>query len=126
MDKKFIQNIQGKDFVKHEGLLNEFHTNGGKSIYTKILCKEPFIVQATAKGEKGTYQGIGDASKDNVNTLIAKHMIRMAETRAINRALRLYNNIGMCSTDEFGGNENKPAYKPKGNEIFKQKYGGNN
>jgi hypothetical protein len=34
--------------------------------------------------------------------MVAKHKYRMAETRAIARALRWYNNIGMCSADELG------------------------
>jgi len=42
----------------------------------------------------------------------------MAETRAIARALRFYNNIGMCSSDELGGE----SVKPKANETFKKKY----
>lgn len=101
MDKRFIQNIQGKDFVKFEGLLNEFHNNGGKEIYTKIIHTNPQVMQATVKGEKGTFQGIGDADESNVNKMILPHRIRMAETRAIARALRLYNNIGMCSVEEL-------------------------
>jgi len=116
MDKRFIQNIQGKDFIKFEGLLNEFHINGGKEIYTKIIQNEPLIIQATVKGRVGTFQGIGDADENNVNRLIANHKIRMAETRAIARALRWYNNIGMCSADEMGGNEVKKTSK----STFKQ------
>jgi hypothetical protein len=34
----------------------------------------------------------------------------MAETRAINRALRLYNNIGMCSAEELGGEAETKTY----------------
>ena len=33
--------------------------------------------------------------------MILPHALRMAETRAINRALRLYTDIGMCSVDEL-------------------------
>jgi len=107
IDKKFIINLQGNDFVKFEGLLNEFHANGGKSIVTEIVSTEPFIVRATVEGEKGMYQGMGDADEKNVNKMIVKHKIRMAETRAIARALRWYNNIGMCSADELGGSDDK-------------------
>lgn len=92
--------------MKFEGLLDAFHQNGGKSIKTEILETEPLIIQATVEGEKGTFQGIGDANENNVNKLIARHKIRMAETRAIARALRWYNNIGMCSADELGGDDN--------------------
>ena len=44
-----------------------------------------------------------DACKGNVNPKIAPHIIRMAETRAVARALRLACNIGMCSVEELGG-----------------------
>lgn len=106
MDKKFIINLQGKEFVKFEGLLNEFHLNKGKSIKTEVVSIDPFIVQATVEGEKGLYQGLGDADEKNTGAMVAKHKIRMAETRAIARALRWYNNVGMCSSDELGGDNN--------------------
>lgn len=112
MDKKYIINIQGTDFVKHEGLLNEFFENKGQSITTELIKFEEslsmFIFKATVKGEKGEFTAHGDASPNNVNKMIAPHLARMAETRAVNRALRFYNNIGMCSADELGG-DSKPA-----------------
>ena len=110
MDKKFIIQISGKSFVLFEGLLSTFHENGGKEIYTKIINTEPLIIQATVKGERGTYQGIGDADDNNVGKMILPHKIRMAETRAIARALRFYNNIGMCSAEELGEGESKATY----------------
>jgi len=109
MDKKFIINLQGTSFVKFEGLLDEFHKGGGTEIKTRIISFDPYIVKATVKGEKGLFQGMGDADESNVNKLIAKHKYRMAETRAIARALRWYNNIGMCSADEMGGDDVKQS-----------------
>jgi hypothetical protein len=108
VDEKFIINLQGKQFILFEGLLNEFHKNGGKSITTEIISTEPFIVKATAMGEKGTYTGMGDANDENTGKLVSKHKIRLAETRSIARSLRLYNDIGMCSVDELGGEEETP------------------
>jgi len=120
MDKKFIMNIQGKEFVKFEGLLAEFHSNGGKKIDTIELetstSEEPKF-KAIVSGEKGEFSGHGDANTSNVNTMIAKHKYRMAETRAIARALRWYNNIGMCSVDELGEGNNKEEKK----EVSKPK-----
>lgn len=105
VNKKFIIKVQNNEFIKFEGLLDLFHRNGGKEIYTKRIQQEPLIIQATVKGEVGTFQGIGDADEKNTNRLIANHKIRMAETRAIARALRFYNNIGICSAEELGGDE---------------------
>lgn len=104
--KEFIQNIQGKEFVKYEGLLDLFHQNGGQSITTELVSKKLgeetfFIFKATVSGERGLYEGYGDACKGNVNPMIVKHMMRMAETRAKARALRDYNNIGIAAAEEL-------------------------
>lgn len=104
--KEFIQNIQGKEFVKYEGLLDLFHKNGGQSITTELVSKKLgeetfFIFKATVSGERGLYEGYGDACKGNVNSMIVKHMMRMAETRAKARALRDYNNIGIAAAEEL-------------------------
>ena len=108
MDSKYIINLQGKNFIKFEGLLSGFHENGGKSIETTELTNstpaEPKF-KATVTGEKGTYTGHGDANDKNVSSMIVRHKYRMAETRAIARALRWYLNIGECSVDELGGDE---------------------
>ena len=106
INKDFIQNIQGKDFVKYEGLLNLFHENGGKEIHTELVSKKLgeevfFIFKAIVTGTRGTFEGYGDACKGNVNPMIVKHMMRMAETRAKARALRDYNNIGMAAIEEL-------------------------
>lgn len=55
--KEFIQNIQGKDFVKYEGLLNMFHENGGKEIRTELVQTQLgqeifFIFKAVVTGTK--------------------------------------------------------------------------
>lgn len=122
INEKFVIELQGKSFILFEGLLDLFHQNGGKSIKTEIASSAPLIIQATAEGEKGIFQGIGDADDNNTNSMISKHKIRMAETRAIARALRWYNNIGMCSLDELGGDD-KPKYKPVQNGISKEPAG---
>lgn len=109
MDKKFIINLQGKEFITFEGLLAEFHKNEGKSIETEETAnstEDSPKFKAIVEGKNGKFTGHGDANSSNVNTMIAKHKYRMAETRAIARALRWYNNIGMCSVDELGGENN--------------------
>lgn len=105
--KKFITKLQGKKFITYEGLIELFHSNGGNSIKTDEIniTENQAIFKAIVKGENGTYTGYGDADHKNVNPLIAKHFIRMAETRAIARALRLYNNIGMTAVEELGGDD---------------------
>jgi hypothetical protein len=110
MERKLYINLKGKDFVLYEGLLDEFHKNGGESIETELIQTELkeevfFIFKAVVKGERGTFTGYGDACRGNVNGMVTAHMMRMAETRAKARALRDYNNIGTCSVEELGGED---------------------
>jgi len=101
----FYINLGGKTYVTQKGLLNEAHKKNIFSIETEMIDfkdGEIAIVKATAKTEDGrTFTGYGDATKDNVNKMIVKHLLRMAETRAINRSLRLLTNIGVTSIEEL-------------------------
>lgn len=120
IDKKFIVNLQGKDFVTYEGLLDLAHQKGLISIKTELIqlpTKEngnQCIMKAIAITEKGQFEGYGDADNTNVNKLISRHIIRMAETRAKARALRDLTNVGMTAIEELGGDEeDKPSkYQP--------------
>ena len=111
--------MNGKDYVTHAGLLAEAHNQGLIKLTTELVNIEktdfktgPVIVKATALMHdcfpKDTneirdrqFTAYGDASVENVNSNIAKHLIRMAETRAVNRCLRFATNIGMCSIEEL-------------------------
>ena len=99
--------LSGKDYLTHDGLLRIAHLHGIASIHTEIVSWDAearaAVVHATATGERGTYTGIGDASPANVSRNIATACLRMAETRAVSRALRLYTGLGMTSADELPG-----------------------
>ena len=110
IDKKYIINLQGKEFITAEGLLLMAHDIGLQSIETELIQNNPemYIFKSTATDKNGrSFSGYGDANKLNVNSSIGKHMLRMAETRAINRSLRLLTGVGMCSADELGGDDKK-------------------
>lgn len=111
MEKRHIINLQGRDFVTYEGLLDEAHSRGLRSIRT-VLVQVPTeqngniaICQAEVElvenGEVKVFTGIGDANPRNVNRNIANHLIRMAETRAKARALRDAINVGMTAVEEL-------------------------
>lgn len=51
------------------------------------------------------FSGIGDASPNSVNSRIVPHIIRMAETRANARALRILTDVGMTALEELDGLE---------------------
>jgi hypothetical protein len=48
------------------------------------------------------FVGYGDADPSNVSTLVHGAEMRIAETRAVNRALRKAYGIGLCSVEELG------------------------
>jgi hypothetical protein len=48
------------------------------------------------------FVGYGDADPSNVSTLVSGAEMRVAETRAVNRALRKAYGIGICSVEEIG------------------------
>lgn len=118
LDERFIKSIEGKDFVLYSGLLDLAHQKGLLKLSVQILQyptpenKNWAICTATAESSQfGTFVDVGDASPDNCNSKISRHLIRMASTRAKARALRDLTNIGMCcleelaDLDEVTGNE---------------------
>ena len=112
IDSKFIIKLQGKEFVTYEGLLDVAHQLKLKSIETDLIqtpsSENQFtcIMKAVVTTEDGkSFEGYGDANPQNVNSMISRHLIRMAETRAKARALRDLTNIGMTSIEELGGEE---------------------
>jgi hypothetical protein len=52
-------------------------------------------------GSEG-FVGFGDANPENVSALVHGAEMRVAETRAVNRALRKAYGIGLCSVEELG------------------------
>jgi hypothetical protein len=107
MDKKFIIERSGKQFVLYEGLLDQAHQEGLCRIST-TLVQAPHpdndntaIVSAEVETLKGVFSGIGDANAGNVGRPIVPHIIRMAETRAKARAMRDALNIGVTALEEL-------------------------
>jgi hypothetical protein len=96
--------------VTHAGLLTIAIRSGCSAITTAIdhSASEPsidrWVFKATvykASSSKG-FVGYGDASPSNVSSLVRGAEMRIAETRAVNRALRKAYGIGLCSVEELG------------------------
>jgi hypothetical protein len=64
------------------------------------VCK---AVAYKGSGSRG-FTGYGDADPSNVSFLVHGAELRVAETRAVNRALRKAYGIGLCSVEELGSN----------------------
>ncbi len=124
--------LQGKEFVTHEELVQWATEQGIESVTTELVHldieKREAVHKATATGKRGTFTGFGDCLpgiKGNVGGMVAAAFIRMSETRAVNRALRLYTGRGATSVDELGGNSSGPTGpikqgpKPPASDAFK-------
>lgn len=123
MDKRHVISLQGQEFVTYEGLLGEAHARGLKAIRTRLVQLpdanngQTAVVTAEVELEGGqVFTGIGDANPGNVSSMIAKHLIRMAETRSKARALRDAVNIGMTAIEELGDAMDLPARQGAGAE----------
>ncbi len=109
LDNRFIQSIQGKEFVLYAGLLDLAHQKG-LQLFEVELLQVPSnennlmaICRATAVSKEGErFADIGDADPNNVTHKIVPHIIRMASTRAKARVLRDFCNIGICCVEELG------------------------
>ncbi len=96
--------------MTHSGLLHIAHRNkcvGIRTVVEKYLSNPSasrWVFKATVykrPGSKG-FVGYGDADPSNVSDLVRGAEMRVAETRAVNRALRKAYGIGLCSVEEIG------------------------
>ena len=108
LNERFITKIEGKEFVKYPGLLDLGHQKGLLKIMVdpiQIPTKENgnfAICKAEVVSKTGeVFTDIGDANPTNCNSKVAKHLLRMASTRAIARALRSFTNVGMTCLEEL-------------------------
>jgi len=97
-------------YVTHTGLIRLARRNGcrGIDICPSIEFSEPAASRWAFKATvyksphcKG-FVGYGDADPSNVSPLVYGAEMRVAETRAVNRALRKAYGIGLCSAEEIG------------------------
>jgi hypothetical protein len=101
--------IGGSWYVTNSGLLDLACRRRCKSIKTQINSQlsNPttrfWIVNAAVRTEQGgEFTGCGDADPSNISELMRGAELRIAETRAVNRALRKAYGIGLCSSEEIG------------------------
>jgi len=109
LDESFIKKIDDKDFVLYAGLLDVAHQKNLISVDVELIQfpsdenKQTAICKATVKTFDGkTFSDIGDSNPQNCNSKVARHLIRMASTRAKARAFRDMDNIGLTALEELG------------------------
>ena len=74
------------------------------------------------------FVGYGDAEPSNVSCFVRGAEMRVAETRAVNRALRKAYGIGLCSVEELGpiSNPPKPALTASSSDNVRVQNGSDN
>jgi hypothetical protein len=97
-------------YVTHAGLLRlsrRRHCRGIEAQAVTELCdtalgRYAFRATVYTSGACKGFVGYGDADPSNVSPLVRGAEMRVAETRAVNRALRKAYGIGICSVEEIG------------------------
>ena len=105
-----IHLLEGRWYVTHAGLLRLARRKRCVGIETAPISEfcdrkdDHYAFRATvftSRTCKG-FVGYGDADPSNVSALVRGAEMRIAETRAVNRALRKAYGIGICSVEEMG------------------------
>ena len=122
-----LQLVEGRWYVTHAGLLHIAELRRCTGIRTSVerylsdCNSNRWVFKAVAykrAGGKG-FTGYGDADPSNVSSLVRGAELRIAETRAVNRALRKAYGIGLCSVEELGSHP-FPAKPPHNRHAVSQ------
>ncbi len=111
-----LQILNGHWYVTHTGLVRLARRKRCSGIHVEAepaLCDSVtnrFVIKATVYPRKSSvgFVGYGDADPSNVSYLVHGAEMRVAETRAVNRALRKAYGIGICSVEEIGSLAEQP------------------
>jgi hypothetical protein len=102
--------IENSWYVTHSGLLRLATRRCCRGIQVQPIpefsdvSSRRYVFKATVyKSQQSPgFVGYGDADPSNVSSLVQGAEMRVAETRAVNRALRKAYGIGICSVEEIG------------------------
>ena len=111
-----LQLLDGRWYVTHAGLLRVaerrrcqgIRTSLQKDVSDPIASRWVFKATVYKTPNSRGFVGYGDADPSNVSTLVRGAEMRMAETRAVDRALRKAYGIGLCSVEELGSFSGPP------------------
>jgi hypothetical protein len=121
-------------YVTHTGLLRVARRNRCLGINVEAvaaLCDSAasrYVCKATVYSSKNSlgFAAFGDADPSNVSPLVRGAEMRVAETRAVNRALRKAYGIGICSVEEIGTSADQPQSFRESKKPPTQVANGNN
>jgi len=125
--------LDGRWYVTHTGLLGLARRKrcAGMNVQPLPAFCDPqaqrWAFQATVYKSKVCrgFVGYGDADPSNVSWLVHGAEMRVAETRAVNRALRKAYGIGICSVEEIGSVAESSTSSPQSKKLPPQPTKGN-
>jgi len=128
-----LQIVNSNWYVTHTGLLSLARRKRCFGIDVEAidsLCDSAanrFVLKATVYPSKNSsgFVGYGDADPSNVSFLVHGAEMRVAETRAVNRALRKAYGIGICSVEEIGSFAEPPQSSRESKKLPPQPANGN-
>jgi hypothetical protein len=102
--------LENKLYITYAGALKIARRNRCSGISTEVVAelsepgKSRFVVKASVfkTSRSRPFEGYGDADPSNVSALVRGAELRVAETRAVHRALRKAFAIPFCSIEEIG------------------------
>jgi AraC-like DNA-binding protein len=120
-------------YVTHTGLVRLARRKKCSGIHVEAvpaLCDSAgnrFVLKATVYPCKSSvgFVGYGDADPSNVSSLVRGAEMRVAETRAVNRALRKAYGIGICSVEEMGSRAEPSQESSEARKLPPQPTNGN-
>jgi hypothetical protein len=128
-----LQLVDGRWYVTHKGLLAFARRRRCRGIHVEAVdslsdtASSRFVLKATVFPTKTScgFVGFGDADPSNVSPLVHGAEMRVAETRAVNRALRKAYGIGICSVEEIGSSSEPAATGHESRKVPPQPANGN-
>jgi hypothetical protein len=102
--------LNGGWYVTHAGLLrlaarsrcNSIRVEQVRHFCDPVAGRWVFKATVYKSANSKGFVGYGDADPSNVSLMVHGAELRVAETRAVNRALRKAYGIGLCSVEELG------------------------
>ena len=102
--------LDGRWYITHSGLLRLASRRRCIGIQVEVVrdfcdpvgARWAFRATVFPSDKSTGFVGFGDADPSNVSSLVRGAEMRIAETRAVNRALRKAYGIGICSVEEMG------------------------
>ena len=125
--------IERNWYVTHSGLLRlarrnrcfGIHVHPANQFCDPAASRWAFEATVYKSSKCKGFVGYGDAAPSNVSSLVRGAEMRVAETRAVNRALRKAYGIGICSVEEIGSFADRSASSHETKKISPQPANGN-